>query len=103
MKKLSISKKLKEKSFELTEWTEELTFSKIWSDVSDLNGLEFYSVAEAKVFVKSYFSQNPKTRTSQTKVVSASVKKDGKVYLPSSTFSSPTVCFDMGKLKYYNF
>jgi hypothetical protein len=98
-----ISEALKVKSTELTEWSQELTFAQIWSDVAELKGLEFNSVKEGKEFVKNYFETNPTVKTNETKVVSSAVKKDGKVYLPASTFSSPTVCYDMGELKYYNF
>ena len=98
-----ISEVLKVKSTELTEWSQELTFAQIWSDVAELKGLEFNSVKEGKEFLKRYFESNPTVKTNDTKVVSSAVKKDGKVYLPGSTFSSPTVCFDMGELKFYNF
>lgn len=103
MKNQAISEALKVKSTELTEWTQELTFAQIWSDVAELKGLEFNSVKEGKEFILDFFKKNPSVKTSETKVVSSAVKKDGKVYLPASTFSSPTVCFALGELKYYNF
>lgn len=98
-----ISDRLKVKSAELTEWTQELTFAQIWSDVAELKGLEFNSVQEGKDFVLTFFQNNPGVKTGETKVVSSAVKKDGKVYLPASTLNSPTVCFGMGSHKYYNF
>ena len=98
-----ISEVLKVKSTELTEWSQELTFAQVWSDVVELKGLEFNSVKEGKDFVKNYFENNPTVKTNETKVVSSAVKKDGKVYLNGSPFNSPTVCFDMDELKFYNF
>ena len=101
--KNQISESLKLKSVELTEWSQELTFAQIWSDVAELKGLEFNSVKEGKEFVLGFFKKNPDVKTNETKVISSAVKKDGKVYLPTSTFNSPMVCFDLNKLIYYNF